>query len=358
MGVGRGRNMSQGSIIERGTAFALEAAERAWLPDALIRAGIRHLVGDRRRVLEREGDTAAVFADRMRKSPVAIETEAANEQHYEVPSAFYELVLGPQRKYSSCLFEAGDDLASAEERMLALTAERAQLQDGQRVLDLGCGWGSFSLWAAARYPGSQVLAISNSRTQRESITAMAQERGLSNLEVQTANASTLELAPGSFDRVVSIEMFEHLRNWEVLFERIAGWLEPDGCFLMHTFCHGECGYFYEDDGEGDWMARNFFSGGVMPARDLAAVFDRDLRVAESWDVDGTHYSKTLEAWLRNIDAKRPEVRRVLAESLGEAEADRGLQRWRMFMMACSELFAAQDGREWSVVHHRLVPVRR
>jgi len=337
---------------EIATRAAVELAERGWLPDPVLRAGIRRMLRGRLAALpepSREG--RARFLAAMRASEVALATDAANAQHYEVPAEFFAHVLGPRRKYSACLFETpDDDLAAAEERMLALSCARAGLEDGMRVLDLGCGWGSGTLWLAERYPRARIVAVSNSKSQREHILGECARRGLDSVEVVTADVNRFE-PDGRFDRVLSIEMFEHARNWERLLARVAGWLEPEGRLFLHVFCHRSTPYFFEDAGASDWMARHFFSGGLMPAADLLGCFERDLRVEASWNVSGAHYARTAEAWLANLDAARARVVPILG-------SDRAYRRWRLFFLACAELFGFRGGSEWHVAHARLAPVRR
>lgn len=331
------------------TDLVAAAIDRGLVPEAALRAGIRAVCAARLRD-ERRGGVAAIAArqqalvDTLRAAPIAIATEAANAQHYEVPAAFFGHVLGPHRKYSSAYWPAGvATLADAEAAMLALTAERAGLADGQRILDLGCGWGALSLWAAARYPGSRITAVSNSTSQRAYIEGEAAARGLANLTVVTGDVRTLALT-GPFDRVVSIEMFEHMRNYRALLARIAGWLAPGGALFVHVFAHRELAYPYEDRGPSDWMAREFFTGGLMPSAALLLHFQDDLRIASTWVLDGTHYARTAEAWYANLVARRAETTALLGE--------RAFQRWRVFFLACAELFGYRGGREWVVAHYR------
>jgi cyclopropane-fatty-acyl-phospholipid synthase len=316
------------------------------VPEPVLRAGIRAVCAMRLRQ-ERSRDHAALIAQ-LRAGEVAVETAAANAQHYEVPVAFFQRVLGPHLKYSSCYWPSGvATLGAAETAMLGLTAERAGLADGQRVLDLGCGWGSLSLWAAARYPKSRILAVSNSRTQRAYIEATAAARGLTNLEVRTADVRTLELPAGAFDRVVSVEMFEHVRNHAALFRRIATWLARGGALFVHVFAHTRYTYPFEDEGASDWMAREFFTGGIMPGADLFSHFQDALAIAAEWQLPGTHYARTAEAWYDNLMAHRGELEPLVGRA--------GFQRWRVFFLACAELFGYRQGREWIVAHYRFAP---
>lgn len=337
---------------------AITLAERGWLPDLALRAGIRQMVARRHRDMSAGDPThrrrrKQDFADSLADAPIAVQTDAANRQHYEVPAALYERALGPRLKYSSCYYPTPETtLAEAEEAMLALTCERADLADGMDVLELGCGWGSLTLWMAEKYPASRITAVSNSASQRAFIEGRARDRGLTNVQVLTVDINDFE-APQAYDRVVSVEMFEHLRNWPLAFEHVAGWLRPEGRAFLHVFCHREQPYLYEDHGDGDWMARYFFTGGMMPSDDLAASFADHLQVEAQWQVDGTHYARTANDWLANLDRHRGVLMPVMAATYGAGEARRWLNRWRLFFMGCAELFGYGDGQEWLVTHVRL-----
>ena len=335
-------------------------AERGLVPESLERWGIRRLLRQR---LERSLPTdptdlaehRARFIAAMRAAPVALVPELANEQHYEVPAEFYAHVLGPHRKYSSAYFPDGvESLAEAEAAMLTLTCERAALADGQRILELGCGWGSLTLWMAAQYPNASITAVSNSNSQREWIERTAQERGLDNLRVITCDMNEFEIDE-TFDRVVSVEMFEHMRNWESLLGRVRGWLADDGRVFIHIFTHRTTCYPFEVEGPNDWMAEHFFSGGMMPSHDLLSSVETPFTVEEDWVVDGTHYAKTSEAWLENLERERAAVWPILEETYGADAAQRWYHRWRLFFLSCAELFGYRDGREWAVSHYRLAP---
>ena len=338
--------------------LGINLVEAGHVPDLVVRAGIRRLLRRRLNDLDfddfeaADGDQRA-FRNERRMSPIAPLPELANEQHYEVSPAFFEHVLGPRQKYSCGLWSDGvKDLAEAEEAMLALCCERAELSDGLSVLDLGCGWGSLSIWIAEHYPQSQVLAVSNSKPQREFILARCDQLGLRNVEVVTADVNGF-VPDRRFDRVMSVEMFEHVRNHELLLSRIAGWLEPTGKLFVHHFSHRDRSYPFETEGEDDWMGRQFFSGGMMPSDDLLLHCQRDLVVEEKWHVSGAHYQKTSDAWLARQDARREEVLSILAEIYGPEDARLWNQRWRLFFLACSELFGYRQGNEWWVTHVRM-----
>jgi cyclopropane-fatty-acyl-phospholipid synthase len=338
----------------------IELAERRLVPDSLVRKGMRRLI--RRRLQapeardpERAAESVGRFVAAMRSAPIAVAAETANEQHYELPAEFFETVLGPLLKYSACWWPEGEqDLAVAEAAMLDLSCRRARIEDGMEVLDLGCGWGSMSVWIARHYPGCRLLAVSNSAVQRQYILDRCAAEGLDRVTVVTEDMNSF-VTDRRFDRVVSVEMFEHMRNWGRLFERISGWLQPDGLFFQHVFCHRLLAYPYADDGPADWMARHFFTGGIMPSADLPNRWNAHLEVEEQWKVDGTHYSRTLEAWLERMDAARDDLMPIFRSTYG-AQADRWFARWRMFFMACSELFAFRGGSEWWVAQTVLRPI--
>jgi cyclopropane-fatty-acyl-phospholipid synthase len=331
----------------------IELAERRWLPDTLVRFGIRQLLRSRLQAEQQradEQDRQAQLHQLFATGPIAIDAVAANEQHYEVPAAFYQQMLGPHLKYSSCWWDAGcHDLEQAEATMLQLTCQRAELSDGQRILELGCGWGSLTLWMANEYPHAKILAISNSHSQQQFIQQQCRSRHLHNVEVQVHNVANLSLQE-TFDRVVSVEMFEHMRNWQQLLANVAGWANAAGKIFLHTFCHRRLFYPFEVDGQADWMAKHFFSGGVMPSYDLLQQLDLPLQIQQQWQVNGQHYAKTCHAWLQNLDRSSREIEAMFAEQLGGAAARRQLSRWRMFVMACAELFAYAGGKEWFVSH--------
>jgi cyclopropane-fatty-acyl-phospholipid synthase len=326
------------------TSLAMRLLERDIVPDFLIRHRIRQLLGARlreedQRDPERQQQRLIDFIRQLERSPVAIETAAANEQHYEVPTEFYTRVLGKHLKYSSAYYPhpnspAAENLDAAEARMLALTCERAKLADGERILELGCGWGSLSLWMAANYPKARITAVSNSRTQKQHIDATARARGLANLEVITCDVNQLAFPEGTaFDRVVSVEMFEHMRNYETLLARVASWMAPAATLFVHIFTHVKYAYPFEVRDETDWMARYFFTGGIMPSDDLLLYFQRD------------------EAWLANMDNHRAELFPLFERTYGKAAALRWWVYWRVFFMSCAELWAYDGGREWLVSHY-------
>lgn len=335
---------------------SLKLLENGALPDVAIRAGIRHLCKKR---LTQEGRYDAEFGSKrymqvlqdLKSSAIAIETDKANEQHYEVPTEFFLRALGKRLKYSACFFPSSDTtLDEAEEISLQINAERAQLRDGLQILELGCGWGSFSLWMAEHYPNAKITGVSNSATQRAHIMAQAEARGLKNLTIITQDVNQLELPAGQFDRVVSVEMFEHVRNYQKLFERISTWLKPDGMLWCHIFCHRFLQYPFEVKNEYDWMSKYFFTGGLMPAVSTFLHFQDHLRLENQWQWSGVHYQRTANAWLENMDQFEAELRPIFAATYGD-DAKIWWQRWRIFFMACAELFGLDDGQEWVVGHY-------
>jgi cyclopropane-fatty-acyl-phospholipid synthase len=347
-------------------SFGLDAVERGLVPDVLTRAAIRRLC--RRRLRDSHGATDnangdsrefRAFVESMRVGPIALVPEKANAQHYEVPPEFFAAVLGARRKYSCCFWPtATTTLAEAEAESLRITCDRADLADGQQILELGCGWGSLSLWMAERYRSSHITAVSNSTPQRHFIESEAASHGLDNLSVITADMNEFTIGPHRFDRVVSVEMFEHMRNYERLLQRIASWLRSDGKLFVHHFCHRTLAYPYETDGDANWMGRYFFTGGLMPSETMLRHFDRHMTVVEQWRWYGTHYQHTSEAWLANLDAHSREVLPILAATYGRDEARRWLHRWRLFFLAVAELFGYANGSEWFVSHSLLQPIGR
>lgn len=338
------------------TSAAIHWVEQGLVPDAAVRVGVRRLL--RQRLVELDsGNPEAVarhsqaFFEELCKAPLALLPEKANEQHYELPAAFFAAVLGPHRKYSCCWWPEGvETLEQAEAAALAETCARAGLADGQRILELGCGWGSLSLWMAERFPGSRITAVSNSNSQRMFITAQAAARGLRNLEVITCDFNDFETTE-RFDRVVSVEMFEHLRNWPRAFSNVARWLNPQGRFFMHVFVHREAPYPFEVRDASDWMSRYFFSGGMMPSDDLALRCQDDLRLLNQRRWNGRHYAKTSAAWLSRMDARREELMPLLESVYGERDASIWWTRWRLFFISVEELFAYAEGGQWWVGHY-------
>lgn len=342
-------------------SFVFDLLERDLIPDPLIRTGVRRLVAGRAKAIRTPDEHALeakieAMVEELKASPIALATATANEQHYEVPTSFYQLVLGRHLKYSSAFYGPGiETLDDAEAAMLELYLDRAELEDGQEILELGCGWGSLTLLMAERFPSSRITAVSNSATQRQHIEAEAERRGLGNLRILTADLNDLVAEGGEldgrFERVVSIEMFEHMRNYQRLMGRIAEWLVPGGKLFVHIFCHHRIPYPFEVRGDWDWMARYFFTGGLMPSADLLLRFQDHLELETRWLLDGTHYQRTSEAWLANMDAHRAEIEPIFAATYGADQQRRWWVWWRVFFISCAELFGYRHGQEWMVAHY-------
>ena len=336
-------------------AATIDAFEGAPLPDAVRKTAIELLVANARRQLSAAGPEAeARFAREMAERPIAEHADAANAQHYEVPAAFFEACLGPQLKYSCALYpQASTSLAEAEELALAETAAHAGLADGQRILELGCGWGSLTLWMARAYPKARITAVSNSASQRAFILARAQAQGLSNLDVITCDMNAFEAAD-AFDRVVSVEMFEHMANWRALLARVKTWLKPEGRLFVHVFTHRAAPYRFSADDEADWIGKYFFTGGVMPSHGLIAQFPDLFALEQDWRWSGAHYQRTALDWLANYDRNIDAIRPVL-EAVYGSDATLWHRRWRLFFLATAGLFGHRGGAEWGVSHYRLRP---
>jgi cyclopropane-fatty-acyl-phospholipid synthase len=350
------KSNSQGFRI----GWLIDLMEKGYLPDFLIRWGVKNLCTQRLRSLEQNSldSYQAYFQDyveNLRSSPVAIATKDANQQHYEVPAEFFHLVLGKNKKYSSCFWEDSClSLDKAEDRSLQITMDRAELKDGMSILELGCGWGSLSLAMASRFPQSKILALSNSRTQKEYIEQQARDRGINNLTIMTQDVSHLENLPEGWtqvDRVVSVEMFEHFKNYEILLARIANWLKPEGKLFVHIFSHNRFCYPFETEGDDNWMGKYFFTGGQMPSHHLLSYFQKDLTLKKQWAWNGTHYQKTSEAWLLNTDKNRERILEIFKSAYGEKQAEIWLQRWRVFFISVAEFFGYRRGLEWGVSHY-------
>ena len=334
----------------------IKLAEKGLLPDAFIRLGISRLCGQR--LVEAKAAGAKAMEEKhqewinlLKESPVALVPEKANDQHYEVPPRLFELVLGSNLKYSSGYWPQGtSSLDQSEVKMLKLTSERAYLSDGQQILELGCGWGSLTFYMAQNFPNSKITAVSNSNDQRKFIEKKCEKLQLKNIEVITADMNDFTIDK-EFDRVVSIEMFDHMRNYDELLRRVSGWLKKDGKLFVHIFSHEKIAYPFEDEGQGDWMAREFFSGGQMPSHKLLTCFSSRMKIEKDWRVDGTHYEKTSLAWLNKMDQNKAEVLDLFEKTYGKNEASIWLQRWRIFFMSCEVLFGFNNGSEWGVSHY-------
>lgn len=330
--------------------------EKNLLPDFLIRYGIRQncerrLNEERLDNLELQHGKLMAFVDELKASPVAVETKAANEQHYEVPTRFFQLVLGKNLKYSSGYWRhSGVSFDQSEDEMLQLTCDRAELKDGQRILECGCGWGSLSLYMAARYPKSNITGVSNSKTQKIFIDEEARKRGLTNLTIITSDMNMFQTEE-KFDRIVSVEMFEHMRNYQSLMQRLSGFLNHSGKMFIHIFTHQYLSYFYEVKDESDWMSKYFFTGGIMPSDHLLLYFSDHFKIEKHWRVNGQHYQRTSEAWLSNMDKNKTEILNLFSGTYGEENKIKWWVYWRVFFMACAELWGFRNGNEWFVSHY-------
>jgi cyclopropane-fatty-acyl-phospholipid synthase len=337
--------------------LAFDLTEQGIMPDIVLRRGIRLLLKQRLKEIsssdvEMMAELQSQFIQQMNESAIALVPEKANEQHYEVPAEFYSRTLGARKKYSSAYWPEGvTTLNEAEKQGLAKTCEHAKLKDGQKILELGCGWGSLTLWMAEHYPNSKITAVSNSHSQREYIEARAKLQGSNNLNIITCDMNDFDIEANSFDRVVSVEMFEHMRNWEQLYANVSRWLKPGGYFFKHIFVHKTSTYEFSDNGPSDWMSRYFFSGGMMPSDDLPLAFQKNLNFVQRWRWDGRHYEKTANAWLENMDQSKEYLFPLFKDIYGHSNAQMWWSRWRMFFMACAELFGYNKGQEWWVSHY-------
>ena len=337
-------------------SFLIKLAEKKLIPDFIIRQGIRNLLKKRIQSLvsnnsEKNIQNKIQFIEEMNLSSIAVLPELANEQHYEIPEEFYKYSLGKHKKYSSCYWnEKTKNLDEAELLSLKLTSQHAQLINGLNILELGCGWGSLTLWMAKQYPKSKITAVSNSSSQRLHILKQAKKRKLKNISVITEDMNTFN-PKVKYDRVVSVEMIEHMRNHKKLFQKIASWLKQDGLFFMHIFVHKSQPYLFEVQESDDWMSQYFFSGGMMPSEDLPLFFQNDLKIIDQWSWSGVHYEKTANAWLKNIDLNKNKVMPVLEDIYGENDSKKWFQRWRIFFMSCAELWGYENGKEWKVAHY-------
>ncbi len=330
--------------------------EKGLIPDPAIRVGIRQLlkqklIDEQKDGLEFGQERLIKFINKLKASPIAVNTKEANEQHYEVPTEFFQLVLGKHMKYSSGYWRDGViDFDQSEEDMLEITTERADLSDGQSILELGCGWGSLSLFMAKKFPSSQIVAVSNSKTQKQYIDAQAASRGIRNLEILTADMNQFQIHH-KFDRVVSVEMFEHMRNYQALLEKVSGFLKSEGKLFVHIFTHREYAYLYDETDPSDFIGKYFFTGGVMPSDNLLLYFQDHFQIEHNWRVSGTHYQKTSESWLARMDQNRTKIIPILKATYGQKEYKKWWNYWRVFFMACAELWGYRNGTEWIVSHY-------
>jgi len=338
------------------TNLALDLSEAGYMPDVVLRRGMHSLVKQRLKQIhasnpELTARDQVAFIEHMDVSPIAILTEKANEQHYEIPAFFYQYLLGDYRKYSCCYWDKSTmTLTQAEHLALLKTTEHAEIEDDMSILELGCGWGSLTLFLAEKFPNSQITAVSNSHSQRKYITEQTRARNMTNVDVITCDMNQFEAKQG-YDRIVSVEMMEHMRNYQVLYEKISSWLNDHGKFFKHIFVHRSTPYAFKVNDQSDWMSQYFFSGGMMPCDDLPLWFQGHLKIENRWRWSGTHYEKTANAWLENMDNNREQIFPILQETYGVDIAEKWWNRWRMFFMACAELFGYRNGEEWWVSHY-------
>ena len=337
-------------------SLLIKLSEKQLIPDFAIRYGIRTLLKKRLDSLVSNNPETNIqdkidFIHKMNSSKIALVPELANKQHYEIPANFYKYCLGRHRKYSSCYWEDNTkNLDEAELLSLKLTTQHAKLTNGQNILELGCGWGSLTLWMAKKFPKSKITAVSNSSSQKTHILEQAKKRNLNNISIITEDMNKFN-PKTRYDRIVSVEMIEHMRNHRQLFKKINTWLKPGGLFFMHIFVHKTQPYLFEVQDEDDWMSQYFFSGGMMPSEDLPLFFQEDLKIIDQWSWSGKQYEKTANAWLANIDFNKEKVMKTLEKIYGKDNSKKWFQRWRIFFMSCAELWGYRDGNEWKVAHY-------
>jgi cyclopropane-fatty-acyl-phospholipid synthase len=331
--------------------FLLNIAEKGYAPDKAVRFGIRQLLKMRIREIEEDKKAQRDFVQELKEMPIAINTDEANEQHYELPPEFFEMALGKNLKYSSSLYDLGaKNLDQAEEDMLNLYLDRAQIEDGMDILELGCGWGSLTVWMAKKFPNSQITAVSNSAPQRKFIESRMKAQGCENFNVITKDMNDFSIDK-KFDRIVSIEMFEHMRNYNQLFPKVSSWLKDDGLLFLHIFCHKDSTYFFETEGDHNWMGKYFFTGGIMPGFDLFENVQESLQLRKKWKVNGTNYGRTSNDWVTNMDTNKKEILSLFEKTYGKENATIWFYRWRIFFSSCAELFNYKEGNEWFVGHY-------
>ena len=337
--------------------YLIKLAENGTLPDFLIKKGIENLCNERLKWAESIGPDKLQehnqdWINQLKESPIALVPEKANEQHYELPPSFFDIVLGENLKYSSGYWPSKKtNFDESEVEMLKITCKRAELEDNLNILELGCGWGSLTCFMAQKFPNSKITAVSNSKDQKKHIESRCKKMNLTNIEVITCDMNNFDIDK-KFDRVVSVEMFEHMRNYGILLKKISKFLKNNGKLFVHIFTHHTMMYPYVDNGPGDWMAREFFSGGQMPSHNLLLNFQEDLKIEKTWKINGTHYSKTSYAWLNKMDKNKKEIIKIFNNTYGEENSKMWFQRWRIFFLSCAVMFGMKKGSEWGVSHYR------